>query len=146
MFTGTFDYRLDAKGRLPIPAPFRKVLERAGQKTVVATLLDNCLAIYPPPAWAELEAQVLKMEPFAKQTKALARRLASQAAGCELDVQGRILLPARLRTAAGLEKEVRVVGVLTRIEVWSPDAWETFLRDSEHLLDDVSGLSSTGKL
>jgi MraZ protein len=146
MFTGTFEYRIDAKGRLPIPAPFRRSLEGAGQDTVVATVLDQCLAVYPLPQWADLEKQLLSLQPFEKSSKALIRRLASQASPCSLDVQGRILLPALLRHAVGLEKDVRVVGVLTRIEVWRPDSWDVFLRDSEHLLDDVSLLSSTSKL
>ena len=85
------------------------------------------------------------MPAFAKQTKALARRLASQAADCELDVQGRILLPAALRQAVGLGRDVQVVGVLDRFEVWAPETWANFLRDSEHLLDDVSQPSSTSK-
>jgi MraZ protein len=70
--------------------------------------------------------------------KALSRLLASRAADCALDGQGRILLPPALRAAAGLGREAVVVGVLNRIEVWAPEAWDAFLRDSERILDDVS--------
>jgi division/cell wall cluster transcriptional repressor MraZ len=70
--------------------------------------------------------------------KALTRLLASRAADCEIDVQGRILLPLALRRAAGLGRDAVVVGVLSRFEVWSPENWDAFVRESERLLDDVS--------
>ena len=70
--------------------------------------------------------------------KALTRLLTSRAADCEIDVQGRILLPPALRQAAGLARDAVVVGVLNRFEVWAPEAWDAFVRDSERLLDDVS--------
>ena len=68
----------------------------------------------------------------------MTRLLASRAADCEIDVQGRILVPPALRQAAGLTRDAVVVGVLNRFEVWSPEAWDGFVRESERLLDDVS--------
>ncbi len=138
MLKGTYHHRIDAKGRLPVPAAFRRALGDGPGATVVVTLLDQCLAAYAPPEWAKLEGQLAALPAFAKQVKALTRLLASRAADCELDVQGRILLPPSLRQAAGLERDAVVVGVLNRFEVWSPAAWDGFVRDSERLLDDVS--------
>jgi MraZ protein len=145
MFKGTFDYRLDGKGRLPVPAPFRRAMAADPSPGLVVTLLDQCLAVYPQSEWAHLERQLIDLPQFEKKSKGLIRRLASQAAECMLDQQGRILIPPVLRRAVGLEKDVRVVGVLNRFEVWTPAAWATFLVESEHLLDDVSLISSTGK-
>lgn len=105
---------------------------------MVATVLDQCLAVYPASEWARLEAQLAALPAFSKPVKALTRLLASRAADCEIDVQGRILLPLPLRQAAGLDRDATVIGVLNRFEVWSPDAWSGFVRDSERLLDDVS--------
>ena len=136
MLKGTYRHRIDAKGRLPVPAAFRRSLEEEGQ--VVVTLLDQCLAAYPPKEWARLEAQLAALPAFSKPVKALTRLLASRAADCELDVQGRILLPPTLRAAAGLGRDAVVVGVLNRFEVWSPESWDAFVRESERLLDDVS--------
>ena len=136
MFKGTYHHRIDAKGRLPIPAAFRRELTAAGG--VVVTLLDQCLAGYAPAEWEKLEAQLAALPAFSKTVKALTRLLASRAADCEIDVQGRILLPPALRQAAALERDAVVVGVLNRFEVWSPDAWKSFVHDSERLLDDVS--------
>jgi transcriptional regulator MraZ len=151
MFRGTFAYRIDPKGRLPVPAPFRRALDKAGEAGLVITLHDRCLAVYGESQWGRLEQQLLSLPPFAKATSALKRRFASQAAEARLDVQGRILLPAPLRKAAGLASEVTVVGVLDRFEIWSPDAWTEALRESEGLLDDATLSSawpsppSTGK-
>jgi MraZ protein len=135
VFKGTYRHRIDPKGRMPVPAAFRRTLD-AGQ--VVVTLLDQCLAVYPPSEWARLEAQLAALPAFSKPVKALTRLLASRAADCEIDVQGRVLLPLALRAAAGLDRDAVVVGVLNRFEVWSPEGWESFVRDSERLLDDVS--------
>jgi MraZ protein len=138
VFRGTFEYRIDPKGRLPVPAPFRRALEKAGERALVVTLHDQCLAVYAETEWSRLEHQLLSLPPFAKATQALSRRLASQAADAKLDVQGRILLPPLLRRAAHLATDVTVIGVLNRFEVWAPDAWAGFLRDSETLLDDAA--------
>jgi MraZ protein len=136
VFKGTYHHRIDAKGRLPVPAAFRRSLGDESQ--VVVTLLDQCLAAYSPGEWARLEAQLAALPAFSKPVKALTRLLASRAADCEIDVQGRILLPPSLRQAAGLGRDAVVVGVLNRFEVWSPEGWDIFVRESERLLDDVS--------
>jgi MraZ protein len=136
VFKGTYRHRVDAKGRLPIPAAFRRSLGDSGE--VVVTLLDQCLAAYPPKEWARLEAQLAVLPAFSKPVKALTRLLASRAADCEIDVQGRILLPPALRQAVGLTRDAVVVGVLNRFEVWPPESWEAFVRESERLLDDIS--------
>jgi MraZ protein len=136
VFKGTYHHRIDAKGRLPIPAAFRRTLGDRGQ--VVVTLLDQCLAVYSPAEWARLEAQLASLPAFSKPVKALTRLLASRAADCEIDLQGRILLPPTLRAAAALARDAVVVGVLNRFEVWSPEGWDAFVRESERLLDDVS--------
>jgi len=135
VFKGTYRHRIDPKGRLPVPAAFRRGL---GADTVVVTLLDQCLAVYPPSEWARLEEQLRALPAFSRPVKALTRLLASRAADCEIDVQGRILLPSSLREAAALSRDAVVVGVLNRFEVWSPESWDAFVRESERILDDVS--------
>lgn len=136
VFKGTYSHRIDAKGRLPVPAAFRRELGTA--ERVVVTLLDQCLAVYPVSEWTRLETQLASLPAFSKPVKALTRLLASRAADCEIDVQGRILLPSPLRQAASLGRDALVVGVLGRFEIWSPDAWAGFVRESERLLDDIT--------
>ena len=135
VFKGTYRHRIDAKGRLPVPAAFRRAL--GDEARVVVTQLDQCLAAYPPAEWAKLEAQLATLPAFSKPVKALTRLVASRAADCEIDVQGRILLPPGLRVAVGLERDAVVIGVLNRFEVWAPEGWDAFVRESERLLEDV---------
>lgn len=120
-----------------MPAAFRRGL---GDRppAVVVTPLDQCLAAYPPSEWSRLEEQLRTLPAFSRPAKALTRLLTSRAVDCELDVQGRILLPAALRVAAGLDREALVIGVLNRFEVWAPDRWEAFVADSERLLEDAT--------
>lgn len=138
MFKGTYRHRIDAKGRLPVPAAFRRELSEAGSATVVMTPLDQCLAAYPTREWARLEQQLVQLPPFSAPAKALARLVTSRAMDCDLDVQGRVLLPIPLRAAAGLQGEAVVIGVLNRFEIWAPERWESFVAESEHLLDDAT--------
>jgi len=135
VFKGAYRHRIDAKGRLPVPAGFRRALPEG---RLVLTRLDQCLAGYPLAEWRRVEGQLAALPAFNKQVKALTRLLTSRACDCALDSQGRILLPAALRAEAGLGREAVVVGVLNRFELWSPDAWEQFVRDSERLLDDAT--------
>ena len=146
MFKGTFEHRIDAKGRLPVPAPFRRLIEHMDPSGVVAARLDECLAVYPRNEWLKLESQLVLLPQLNRQSQAVVRRLASQAADCELDSQGRILIPPVLRRAAGLQEDVVVVGVLNRFEVWPPSAWAGFLKASEGLLDGITLPTSTAKV
>jgi MraZ protein len=138
VFKGTYRYKIDPKGRLPVPAPFRRALRSGGGERVVATLVDQCIALFPIAEWTRLEDQLRALPPFGRTAKALARHLASRAVDAELDAQGRLLLAPALREAAGLGREAVVVGVLDRIEIWSPQVWDRFLKDTERLLEDVS--------
>ena len=138
MFKGIYRHRIDPKGRLSVPAPFRRTLVESGVGQVIVTVLDQCLAAYPPADWSRLEGQLNRLPPFNRQAKAMTRLLASRAVDCGLDVQGRILLPPLLRQSASLGREAVIIGVLNRFEVWNPEAWQRFLRESDRLLDDVT--------
>jgi transcriptional regulator MraZ len=135
---GTYRHRIDPKGRLPVPAAFRRALAETGPPTVVVTPLDQCLAAYPVAEWARLEQQLAQLPPFSGPAKAVTRLVASRAVDCDLDVQGRVLLPGGLRAAAGLKGEAVIIGVLNRFEIWAPERWDAFVAESERLLEDAS--------
>lgn len=123
MFMGEYSHTIDAKGRLIVPARFREGL---GDRFVVTKGLDNCLFVYPQLEWAALE-QKLKSLPFTRaDARAFVRFFFSGANECELDKQGRILIPSNLREYAQLSKDVVVLGVSSRVEIWSKDRWETY--------------------
>ncbi|WP_011392353.1 division/cell wall cluster transcriptional repressor MraZ [Neomoorella thermoacetica] len=127
MFMGEYHHTIDDKGRLIIPARFR---EELGVKFVITKGLDNCLFVYPMQGWAEME-QKLRSLPFTRaDARAFVRFFFSGATECELDRQGRILLPGNLREYARLDKEVVVVGVSTRVEIWSRSRWEEYCRET----------------
>lgn len=128
MFMGEYQHTIDDKGRLIIPAKFREGL---GEKFVMTKGLDNCLFLYPMDEWERLE-QKLRALPFTKaDVRAFVRFFFSGATECELDKQGRVLVPQVLREHAQLEKEVVVIGVSTRVEVWSKQVWEKYCQDAQ---------------
>ncbi len=120
MFMGEYNHTIDAKGRLIVPAKFREGL---GDEFVVTKGLDGCLFVYTNEEWANIEAKFREIPLTTKDARKFMRFFFASAASCEVDKQGRILLPAVLREYAGLEKDVVSVGVLSRIEIWSKDKW-----------------------
>ena len=105
MFKGTYTHRIDPKGRLPVPAAFRRALAERGSADLVATPLDQCIACYPRHEWARLEAQLNALPAFSKQVKALTRLLASRAVDCEPRRAG--AHPAAVRAARARGAGVR---------------------------------------
>lgn len=132
---GEYQHTIDPKGRLIVPAKFRESL---GEKFVATKGLDNCLFVYPMEEWQILEGK-LKALPFTKaDTRAFVRFFFSGATECELDKQGRILLPANLRDFAGLDKDVVVIGVSSRVEIWSKDRWDNYSSQAEVSYEEIS--------
>lgn len=123
MFMGEYLHSIDNKGRLILPAKFRDEL---GDTFIATKGLDNCLFVYTRAEWAILEEKLKKL-PLAKpEARAFVRFFFSGAAELDCDKQGRVLLPTNLREHARLEKDVVVIGVSTRIEVWDKTAWEEY--------------------
>ncbi len=120
MFMGTYDHSIDTKGRVIVPAKFREPL---GDSFVVTLGLDGCLFVYPEEEWMDFVKQ-LKELPGTKEARKLQRYFMAGAAPCDVDKQGRILIPSKLREAAGLEKDIVFVGVMSKIEIWSKERWE----------------------
>jgi len=128
MFMGEYYHTIDGKGRLIIPAKIREAL---GDKFIVTKGLDNCLFVYPHEEWQAIE-QKLRALPFTQpDVRAFVRFFFSGATECELDKQGRILLPANLRDYAKLDKDVVIVGVSSRVEIWSQALWKEYSQQAE---------------
>ena len=115
--TGEYQHNLDSKGRLFIPARLR---EELGNIFYVTLSMDKCLSAYSAESWRDFSDKVNAM-PYVKQRKM--RPLFAYAAKCELDTQGRILIPQNLRDYAGLTKNVTVVGCNNHAELWDAAAW-----------------------
>ncbi|MCR5641286.1 MAG: division/cell wall cluster transcriptional repressor MraZ [Lachnospiraceae bacterium] len=121
MFMGEYSHSIDAKGRLIMPAKYR---EQLGSEFVVTKGLDGCLFVYPQEEWQSIETKFREVPLTTKDARKFSRFFFAGAAACEIDKQGRILLPSVLREFAELEKDVVLVGVLNRIEIWDKNKWE----------------------
>ncbi len=128
MFLGTYTPRLDDKGRLILPAKFRDGL--AGG-LVMAKGQENCLVVYPTAEFMRIATAMQQAPGTVANVRDYTRVLASSATSDELDRQGRITIPATLRTYAGLARDVAVIGHITRVEIWDLTAWESYLAEKE---------------
>ena len=133
MFMSEYNHTVDAKGRLIVPSKFR---EQLGDEFVVTKGMDGCLFVYANDDWNAFEQKLTSLPLINKEARKFARFFLAGAAQVEVDKQGRILLPANLRQFAGLEKDVVLVGVGSRIEIWSRENWENMDADSD--MDDIA--------
>ncbi len=138
MFRGRSTHNLDSKGRLSIPARFKDVLKTKYDNRLIVTNLPNCLAAYPIEEWNRVEEQFTRFRFGPPKVLAFKRYLLGAAVKCNLDGQGRILLPAHLRQGAEIEKEVVVVGMLTYFEIWSRELLENQLTETRDNFDEIS--------
>lgn len=139
MFMGEYNHTVDAKGRLIVPAKFRESL---GDEFVVTRGLDECLFVFPNEGWKAFEEKLSNLPVANKNARRFARFFLSGAAAVELDKQGRILIPNNLREYGGLEKEVVLVGVANRVEIWSKDRWEAsaVMEDMDEIAESMDEL------
>lgn len=133
MFMGEYNHTIDAKGRLIIPSRLREAL---GEEFVITKGLDGCLFAYTKEEWSVFEEKLGALPLTNSNARKFSRFFLAGAAIAEVDRQGRILIPPVLREFAALEKEVVLVGVSRRVEIWSRERWET-----ENTFDDVEEIA-----
>ena len=121
MFKGEHHYSLDEKGRIVLPPKFRQAL---GRKVVVSRGLDECVAVYAPAEWARNEK---KLRQLAVNRRDFVRFVFASAEEVDLDRQGRMTIPQHLRQYAKIEREAVVVGVGSRLEIWSLQNWQRYI-------------------
>lgn len=135
MFVGTYTPKLDDKGRLFLPAKFRDALEGG---LMVTRGQERCLTVYGLDQFQTLTAKLREASLTNKTTRSYVRMLSSGAFDQVPDKQGRISIAPLLRTYAGLQKDVVVIGALDRVEIWDPTNWETYLASEEDQFSDLS--------
>ena len=128
-----YNHTLDTKGRLIIPAKFREVL---GEEFVISKGMDGCLFVYANDDWNAFEQKLTSLPLINKEARQFARFFLAGAATVEVDKQGRILLPAALREFAGLEKDVVLVGMADKFEIWDQARFDALL--VEDVSDEVA--------
>lgn len=139
MFMGEYNHTVDAKGRLIVPSKFR---EQLGDEFVVTKGLDGCLFVYENTEWKILEEKIKNLPLTNANARKITRFFLAGATLCEVDKQGRILLPSVLREFAGIEKEAVMVGVGNRIEIWSKESWisANVYDDMDEIAESMEGL------
>jgi len=144
-FSGEYNVSIDLKGRISIPASFRDELRDAySAESLFVTRFKGGLVAYPPKRWQEICANVLAMTPGPNREAYLRNRIAP-AKECGFNAQGRIQIPQSLREHAGLDKDVVVIGMFEKIEIWSQQAHVQITGESEALLsDDAQGQADLG--
>ena len=144
MFTGRFEYGIDDKSRVSIPAKFREVLSANHDFRLILTNLDGCIVAYPYQEWLNIEEKISNTGAIRKEARAFLRYFYSGASECPLDKLGRILIPQTLKTDAHIKKNVVIVGVGKKIEIWAKEKWEELVKqataDPDQIADIVSEL------
>ncbi|MGE5550676.1 MAG: division/cell wall cluster transcriptional repressor MraZ [Bacteroidota bacterium] len=135
MFTGEFQHALDDKGRITVPAKFREGL---GEGFVITRGLDRCLFAYPRSEWAGLEEKVKTLPTAQTEVRAFLRLLFSGAVEAEVDKQGRVGLPQSLRTYAGIDRDVVIIGVSNRVEIWGAEVWQQYASKAEASFSEMA--------
>lgn len=137
-FTDEFRYTIDHRGRINFPAPFRRALsEKSKDRVIVARGLDGCLFVFPKDIW-ESHRQEFNQTPYTPaQQRRLQRLLAHGAKESVFDAQGRITIPPRLIQLAQLEKEVLIIGMGDRVELWNPDIYAQYFGESDQTVESI---------
>ena len=123
LFIGKYEHILDTKNRVIVPSKFRENLE---DRFFMTKGLDNCLFIYPEVEWKELESKLKKLPLTNREARAFVRFFFSGASECNLDKQGRVLIPRDLKEHSKIIRDIVIIGVASRIEIWSKEQWDRY--------------------
>lgn len=145
MFVGQYRHNIDSKGRISIPVKFRELLaEGYEEKLIVTTDFDQCLVAYPTEEWRLLSEKAKGLPMMQKDVKDWLRAFYSRAVECELDRQGRILIPLTLRDHAKMNRQIILLGMFNKIEIWDQKRWKEkeaqLSKNSEKISETLAGL------
>ena len=142
MLIGEYSHSIDAKGMVFIPAKFR---EELGETFIVTSGTERCLFVFALKEWMEFAGKLQNVPVTDTESQKFLRSQFASATECTPDKQGRILLPSKLREYAGLDKDVVAIGVMSRVELWAKDNWETYNSyDDEEYQNALNKLSKIG--
>ena len=135
MFMGEYQHKIDAKGRITVPANFRDEL---GETMIVTRWLDGCLAIYTDEQWKQVYENLKKLPSTKREARMYTHMIMSKAAECDLDAQGRIRIPTHLSEEANLIKDCVVVGVSDHVEIWDKERWDAYYAQASENFEDIA--------
>ncbi len=135
MFIGEYQATIDEKGRISVPAKFRSKLKT---KVVVTRGLDNSLFLYGMDEWEKLAEKLASLPISTANTRAFSRLMLAGAMDCEVDKQGRIVVPSYLKEFAKISKKVIIAGLYNRIEIWSEELWNAYKQQTEAASNSIA--------
>ena len=135
MFIGEYEHSVDVKGRMIMPSKLR---ENIGEKFIITKGLDKCLFAYSKSEWTNFEEKLKTLPLTNKNARDFVRFFLSGAVECEIDKQGRFLVPANLRTYANIDKEIVIIGVGTRLEIWDKGSWTNYSSEENISADEIA--------
>ena len=135
MFIGEYEHTVDVKGRIIMPSKLR---ENIGEKFIITKGLDKCLFAYSKSEWTNFEEKLKTLPLTNKNARDFVRFFLSGAVECEIDKQGRFLVPANLRTYANIDKEIVIIGVGTRLEIWNKESWNNYSSEENISADEIA--------
>jgi len=139
MFYGEHEHKLDKKGRIIIPSKFREASkENYIEKFYVTRGLDTCLFMFPEDEWKQQESKFKALSFTKREARKFNRLFFSGAVEVMADKQGRILIPSYLKQYADIRKEIILIGVSSRIEIWSRDKWREFYKTTKESFEDIA--------
>ena len=135
MFVGQYSHTLDEKNRLIIPSKFRSKL---GENAIITLGYDKCLTIYTEQGWQKLQDKLLELSDLKSDHRKHVRIIAGSACECSCDSHGRVILPSSLLKAAGIQKNIVLVGNIDHIEIWAQERWEEYYEDAKDTFDELA--------
>ncbi len=135
MLLGEYNHNIDDKGRVSVPSKFRDDL---GTSFIVTKGLDNCLFAYSKEEWTKFEDKLKTLPLTNPNARNFIRFFFSGATECEIDKLGRINIPQSLREYASLGREVTIIGVSTRVEIWNREKWNNYTSEENMDLDEIT--------
>jgi MraZ protein len=144
MFSGRHEYTIDDKGRLSIPARFREILNAHYTPALMLTNhFDGCIVAYPLREWEAFQERMANSEAASRrEAKNVLRFINSAATECPIDRLGRILVPQSLRSFGTIRKNVVIVGMNKRIEIWAEEKWTEVMKQAQLDIDRMNDLAS----
>ena len=143
MFSGRFNHTIDDKGRIKVPQKIKDSLASGyAENKIVITNLDKCLAAYPLEEWRRLEEKALKLPSMQKDVLEFLRYFFSGAEEVEFDKMDRLLIPQSLKISGNLNKEVVLVGIINRFEIWDRDLWDENFRNAKSNFESIASTMS----
>ena len=135
MFIGEYEHSVDVKGRVIMPSKLR---EDIGEKFIVTKGLDKCLFAYSKSEWKIFEEKLKTLPLTNKNARDFMRFILSGATECEIDKQGRFLIPSNLRGYANIDKEIVIIGVGNRVEIWNRESWTSYSSEDNISADEIA--------